>query len=97
MLSYAVFSSELDKAYRRNECAAVAPSVPFSSSLRKKTVSFSSTTTSSSYKTAPEYDTDSSKGDTDYYSPDEEDDEFFDVSPVDRLVSSVPALYLVNV
>ncbi|KAK4300678.1 hypothetical protein Pmani_027132 [Petrolisthes manimaculis] len=98
------------------------------SSFRKKTVSFSSTTsgnTSASYHTAPEniisqrasvrctsesdslatavnyqtasgydtdnsfrttpgYDTDTSRAtDTDYYSPDEDDDEFFDLSPDD--------------
>ncbi|XP_064122679.1 regulator of microtubule dynamics protein 1-like isoform X1 [Macrobrachium nipponense] len=56
------------------------------SAFRKKTVSFSSTTTTGSYHTAREYDTDSSRAnDTDYYSPDEDDDEFFDLSPDDSL------------
>lgn len=53
-----------------------------SSPFRKKTVSFSSTT-SGSYKTAREYDSDNRATDTDYFSPDEDDDEFFDLSPED--------------
>ncbi|KAG7159566.1 Regulator of microtubule dynamics protein 3-like [Homarus americanus] len=69
--------SNFDRAYGRTEFSS-----PRASAFRKKTVSFSSTTTSGSYKTAPEYDTDSSKAnDTDYFSPDEDDDEFFDLSP----------------
>ncbi|XP_068239344.1 regulator of microtubule dynamics protein 1-like isoform X2 [Palaemon carinicauda] len=56
------------------------------SAFRKKTVSFSSTTTTGSYHTARDYDTDSSRAnDTDYYSPDEDDDEFFDLSPDNSL------------
>lgn len=47
----------------------------------RKTVSFSSTATSASYRTAPEADPDNSRAtDTDYFSPDEDDDEFFDLS-----------------
>ncbi|XP_042890883.1 regulator of microtubule dynamics protein 1-like [Penaeus japonicus] len=56
-----------------------------SSPYRKKTVSFSSTT-SGSYKTAREYDSDNRATDTDYFSPDEDDDEFFDLSPEDGSV-----------
>lgn len=56
-----------------------------SSPYRKKTVSFSSTT-SGSYKTAREYDSDNRATDTDYFSPDEDDDEFFDLSPEDGYV-----------
>ncbi|KAK7076822.1 Regulator of Microtubule Dynamics, partial [Halocaridina rubra] len=57
-----------------------------SSSFRKKNVSFCSTTTTGSYHTARDYDTDSSRAnDTDYFSPDEDDDEFFDLSPDDGL------------
>ncbi|XP_047477853.1 regulator of microtubule dynamics protein 1-like [Penaeus chinensis] len=55
------------------------------SPFRKKTVSFSSTT-SGSYKTAREYDSDNRATDTDYFSPDEDDDEFFDLSPEDGSV-----------
>ena len=61
--------------------------------LQKKTVSFCSTSTSGTYKTAPPhlsdgYTSDSSNTinapyDTDYFSPDEDDDEFFDLSPSD--------------
>ncbi|XP_042238883.1 regulator of microtubule dynamics protein 1-like isoform X1 [Homarus americanus] len=70
-------AEDFDRAYGRTEFSS-----PRASAFRKKTVSFSSTTTSGSYKTAPEYDTDSSKAnDTDYFSPDEDDDEFFDLSP----------------
>ncbi|XP_050733017.1 regulator of microtubule dynamics protein 1-like isoform X2 [Eriocheir sinensis] len=46
----------------------------------RKTVSFSSTTTTASYRTAPEPDSDGRGNDTDYFSPDEDDDEFFDLS-----------------
>lgn len=60
-----------------------------SSPFRKKTVSFSSTT-SGSYKTAREYDSDNRATDTDYFSPDEDDDEFFDLSPED---GSMPISY----
>ncbi|XP_045601198.1 regulator of microtubule dynamics protein 1 [Procambarus clarkii] len=75
----ASLETEFDKAYSCTEFSS-----PRSSSFRKKTVSFSSTTTSSSYKTAHEYDTDNSKAtDTDYYSPDEDEDEFFDLTPED--------------
>ncbi|XP_042238885.1 regulator of microtubule dynamics protein 1-like isoform X2 [Homarus americanus] len=73
----ASLETDFDRAYGRTEFSS-----PRASAFRKKTVSFSSTTTSGSYKTAPEYDTDSSKAnDTDYFSPDEDDDEFFDLSP----------------
>lgn len=76
----ASLETELDKAYSRSDFSSSRPS-----SFHKKTVSFSSTTTSASYKTAPDYDTDSSKAnDTDYYSPDEDEDEFFDLSPEDN-------------
>lgn len=47
----------------------------------RKTVSFSSTATTASYRTALEGDSDNSRAnDTDYFSPDEDDDEFFDLS-----------------
>ena len=58
-----------------------------SSSERKKSVSFCSNTSTGTYKTAKDgYSSDSSATksnyDTDYFSPDE-DDEFFDLSPSD--------------
>lgn len=73
----ASLETEFDKAYGYTEYPSSH------SEFRKKTVSFSSTTTTGSYKTAHEYETDSSRAtDTDYYSPDEEEeDEFFDLSP----------------
>ncbi|XP_069936164.1 uncharacterized protein [Cherax quadricarinatus] len=72
----ASLETEFDKAYGYTEYPSSH------SEFRKKTVSFSSTTTTGSYKTA-QYETDSSRAtDTDYYSPDEEEEgEFFDLSP----------------